>query len=244
MKSIIVNDWTWTVYAVILCGALVSTAHATPGIPEPDAVLYGTATINGVSVQQQQVVAVIALTDAGQEVGRFNFNDCNANGVADSCELSCDAPGCAGVDGCGTARDVEPQDGLLDDCPGNLYVLRIRSESVPEGLSPSGQAVVLNASEPPVVEVYLKDGDGLEQLAREFAISERGKIRNIGLLPADLTALQGLLDCLTGPDGTDPSKTCDAVQRATFDYNEDHRVDLRDYYYLQDAFRSTRSHTR
>jgi len=224
------------VIAISMMSCLVATATSVAaGIPEPDAILYGAVSINGTGVQQQQEVTLIARLGNGQEVGRFSFNDCNRNGVADTCELNCDAPGCSGVEGCGTGRDTGPKDGLLDDCAGHLYVLRIRSESVPVGLSPSGVAVVLNPADPPTVRVFVKSDSGPEQLAREVVVSERGKIRNVGLLPADLHALQGLVSCLGGPGGVDPPKSCDASQFATFDYDEDGRIDLRDIAFVQRA---------
>ena len=49
--------------------------------------------------------------------------DCNSNGIADSCDISCDNPGCEEVEGCGGSEDCEPN-GIPDECdcaaePGN-----------------------------------------------------------------------------------------------------------------------------
>ncbi|RME40612.1 MAG: hypothetical protein D6788_02960 [Planctomycetota bacterium] len=49
-------------------------------------------------------------------------NDCNGNGIDDTCELDCAAPGCAGVPGCGTATDCDGSgvpDACEIDCNGN-----------------------------------------------------------------------------------------------------------------------------
>lgn len=41
--------------------------------------------------------------------------DCNNNGIDDTCELDCNAVGCSGVKGCGTATDCDGT-GVPDDC--------------------------------------------------------------------------------------------------------------------------------
>ena len=144
--------------AVVFSLGLLSRLLA--GIPEPDAILYGTATVNGVPAHQQEAVVLVARLASGQEIGRFDFADCNADGVRDVCERSCSNPGCTGVTGCGTARDNSPADGLLDDCPGNLYALKVRCESTPDGVPPSGTAAVLNPSNPAIVRILMQTGSG------------------------------------------------------------------------------------
>jgi len=220
---------------LVLLGLTGSLAVAIGGIPEPDAMLYGGATINSVAVVQQQDVSVIARMESGVEVGRFGFSDCNANGVRDVCEISCSAPNCAGVTGCGTARDSNPADGLLDDCAGHLYVLRIRSESVPSGLTASGNAVILNSSEPPVVQVFIQEGTGPERYVRDFTVSQRGKIKNLTAMPLTTATYSVLARCLGGPDNSDPLATCDAEAYTTADYTEDLFVDLRDFAFIQNS---------
>ena len=42
-------------------------------------------------------------------------SDCNNNGINDTCELDCNAAGCSGVKGCGTATDCDGT-GVPDDC--------------------------------------------------------------------------------------------------------------------------------
>lgn len=151
------------------------------GIPEPDAVVYGTLTVNGQPAEQQDDYAVLARLGTGEEIGRYDFSDCNADGVRDVCELSCANAGCTGVTGCGTARDTDPADGLLDDCPGNLFALKIRCESVPAGLTPSGNAAVLNPTTPPVVQILVKRGDEPEVLALNLPITDRGMTSEVNL---------------------------------------------------------------
>jgi hypothetical protein len=139
--------------AVIALG--LTSVWVVAAIPEPDAVLYGTAFVSGTPAVQQDAVVLVARLSTGQEIGRFDFDDCNADGVRDTCELSCAAPGCSGVPGCGTARDTAPADGLLDDCPGNLFALRVKCESTPPGITPTGLAAVLNPASPTVVKIFM-----------------------------------------------------------------------------------------
>jgi hypothetical protein len=203
------------------------------GIPEPDAVLYGTASVNGVPARQQDPVVLVARLETGQEIGRYDFADCNADGVRDLCERSCSNPGCTGVAGCGTARDTSPADGLLDDCPGNLYALRVRNESTPDGVAPSGHAAVLNPSNPTSVRILMRINSGPERFVRNLLISERGKIRQIALSVLNLFAYRGLSQCLSGPIGASPGGSCDPGLFNAADYDEDGDVDLHDYAFIQ-----------
>lgn len=43
-------------------------------------------------------------------------DDCNNNGIPDACDISCGAPGCEGVVGCGASPDCN-EDGIPDECP-------------------------------------------------------------------------------------------------------------------------------
>lgn len=205
-------------------------------IPEPDAILYGTAFIAGVPAVQQGAVLLVARLDTGQEIGRFEFADCNADGVLDKCELSCPAPGCSGVTGCGTARDTAPADGLLDDCPGNLYALRVKCESTPPGITPTGLAAVLNPASPTVVKIFMASAGGPEKLVRHLVISERGKIRQIALSVLNLFAHRDIAACMGGPGGASPGGTCTAERFNAADYDEDGDADLRDYAFMQRNF--------
>ncbi|MEK6674905.1 MAG: hypothetical protein AABZ47_04530 [Planctomycetota bacterium] len=220
--------------AVVFSLGLLSRLLA--GIPEPDAILYGTATVNGVPAHQQEAVVLVARLASGQEIGRFDFADCNADGVRDVCERSCSNPGCTGVTGCGTARDNSPADGLLDDCPGNLYALKVRCESTPDGVPPSGTAAVLNPSNPAIVRILMQTGSGPEKFVRNLLISERGKIQRIALSVLNLFAFRDFTSCRSGPGGSSPGGSCTAELFTASDYDEDGDVDLRDLAFLQNEF--------
>jgi len=223
---------TWLVVSI---GGIASS-WVWAGIPEPDAVLYGTASVNGVPARQQDPVVLVARLDSGQEIGRFDFADCNADGVRDACELSCLSPGCTGVAGCGTARDTSPVDGLLDDCPGNLYALKVRCESTPDGVAPSGQAAVLNPSNPTAVRILMQTGGGPEKFVHDLLISERGRIRNIALSVLNLFAFRDFASYRSGPGGSSPGGSCTAEFFTASDYDDDGDVDLRDFAFLQNQF--------
>lgn len=227
--SRVLNTWVVSIFGL-------ASSWAWAGIPEPDAVLYGTASVNGVPARQQDAVVLVARLASGQETGRFNFADCNANGVRDVCELSCQSPGCTGVPGCGTARDTSPADGLLDDCPGNLYALKVRCESTPDGEAPSGQAAVLNPSNPTTVRILMQSDGGPEKFVRNFLISERGKIRRIALSVLNLFAFRDFAACRNGPGGIAPGGLCTSELFSASDLDEDSDVDLRDYAFLQNMF--------
>jgi len=220
----------------VIVHVIAAVGRVTAAIPEPDAVLYGTARIRGVPVVQRNDVMIVARLGSGQEIGRYNFADCNNDGVRDTCELSCANPGCSGVTGCGTGRDTNPADGLLDDCPGNLYVLKIRSESVPSGLTASGNAAVLNPANPTVVRVFIQQAEMVERFVRNFLISERGKIRNIAVTALSLFAHAGLADCVAGPATPSKGGSCSTEEFNAADYDEDGDVDLRDYAFVQNHF--------
>jgi hypothetical protein len=206
------------------------------GIPEPDAILYGAVSLNGVPVQQRDAVVLRARLAGGQEIGRFDFGDCNADGVADRCELSCANSGCTGVAGCGTARDTSPADGLLDDCPGHQYALKVRCESTPTGIAPSGTAAILNPASPTVVRILMQRASGPEMHIRNLIISERGKIRQIALSLLNLLAYKDLAACSGGPNAASPGGSCTAAKFISADYEDDGDADLRDYAFLQNQF--------
>ncbi len=222
---------TSVVSVVSLLPGLVSAA-----IPEPDAVLYGPAFVNGVAVQQRSSVVLVTRLPGGQEIGRFDFGDCNADGVRDACELSCAAPGCSGVAGCGTARDTSPADGLLDDCAGHLYVLKTRVESTPDGLAPSGNAAVLNPVNPSSVNIFMAVAGGAEKFVRSQRIDERGKIRNLALSILNRFAFRDFQRCQSGPEDSIPGGGCAGEFFYAADYDEDGDVDLRDYAFIQNHF--------
>lgn len=219
---------------VVAAGVVVwCSSAAWAGIPEPDAILYGTVLVQGAPVVQQSDVVIVARLDSGQEIGRYNFADCNADGVRDTCELSCQAPGCLGVPGCGTAVDTNPADGLLDDCPGNLFALKIRCESAPDGVAASGEAAVLDPANPTSVHILLQANGGPEKFARDLQITDRGIIRQITLSELNLAAFSTFGACDGGPSADSPGGVCSDVLFATADYDGDGDVDLRDYAFIQ-----------
>jgi len=187
-------------------------------------------------VRQQDTVKVVARLVSGQEVGRYDFADCNRDGVRDVCELSCLSPGCTGVAGCGTARDTSPADGLLDDCPGNLHALKVRCESTPDGIAPAGNAAVLNPANPAIVRILLSTGTGPEKFVRNLLVSERGKIRRIALFVLNAFAHRNLAQCRSGPGVGPQGSTCTEELFAAGDYDEDGDVDLRDFAFIQNNF--------
>ncbi len=219
---------------IIVVGVVLATsAPAWAAIPEPDVILYGNALVNGLPAVQRDSVVLIARLGSGQEVGRFDFGDCNADGVRDNCELSCQASGCIGVAGCGTARDTNPADGLLDDCPGNFYALRIKCESTPTGITPTGLAAVLNPANPTVVRITMALAGGPEKLVRHLVISERGRIRQMALSVLDLLAHRNASVCMSGPGGASPGGACTTELFNAADYDDDGDADLRDHAFMQ-----------
>lgn len=225
-----------TMGAVVTGVVVCCSSAASAGIPEPDAILYGTALVNGAPVAQQNDVVIVARLDSGQEIGRYNFADCNADGVRDACELSCQAPGCLGIPGCGTATDINPVDGLLDDCPGNLYALKIRCESTPDGVTPSGQAAILDPTHPTSVHILLQTNGEPEKFARDLQITDRGIIRQVTLSELNLAMFGSFASCIGGPSDPLPGGTCSDLLFATADYDGDGDVDLRDYAVVQIHF--------
>jgi len=214
----------------------IATIGASAAIPEPDAVLYGPALVDGVAVQQRSAVILVTRLSSGQEIGRFDFGDCNADGVRDACELSCQNAGCSGVSGCGTARDTDPADGLLDDCAGNLYVLKARTESTPDGLAPSGNAAVLNPANPTSVDIFMAVAGGAEKFVRNLRVDERGKIRNLALSILDRFAFRDFQRCQSGPGDTSPGTGCADQFFDAADYDEDGDADLSDFALIQNRF--------
>lgn len=101
------------VLAMVGC---VGTVLATPGIPEPDLVLYGGACRGGIVLPSSSAAEIVGRTAGSSgtiEVGRYRMGD---NSLADDCD--------------GTT-----------DC----YVLRVRLESLAEDLSSNGKAVALGS---------------------------------------------------------------------------------------------------
>jgi len=219
---------------IVACGLACGSALA--AIPEPDSILYGGVSLTGDPVLQGDSVVVLARLGTGQEIGRYDFADCNADGVRDLCELSCSNPGCTGVPGCGTARDTSPTDGLLDDCPGHMYALRVRCESTPDGEPASGGAAILDFASPTVVQVLLQvNGQPAEQV-RQLVISQRGKIQQVALSLLNLFTMGNFASCTGGPGASAPGGSCSAEEFLSADFDDDGDADLRDFAFFQDHF--------
>lgn len=210
----------------------MACVSAKAAIPEPDSILYGGVSLNGDPVLQGDSVVVLARLSTGQEIGRYDFADCNADGVRDLCELSCSNPGCTGVPGCGTARDTSPTDGLLDDCPGHMYALRVRCESTPDGEPASGSAAILNFSSPTVVQVLLQINGQPAKQVRQLLISQRGKIQQVALSLLNLFTMGNFASCTGGPGALAPS-SCNAEEFSSADFDDDGDADLRDFAFFQ-----------
>jgi hypothetical protein len=83
------------------------------------------------------------------------FLDCNGNSIADTCDISCAAPGCAGVPGCGQSQDCNGN-GVPDECeggdicaPANLHWVQ-----VPSAISTTAITMEAQADDPSGVEYY------------------------------------------------------------------------------------------
>jgi len=182
-------------------------------IPEPDVILYGQVCLSGGPATDADDVSVIARTVVNKVV-----------------------------------RDVGSyrmgQQPTASDCNGetDCFVLRVRLETVPQGETPSGTAVVLNPSAPATVELFVKQGSSPEALVGQLAASDRGLIRRFNLSAAPISADinndthrdladYGLLrNALTGP-AVETTQPCDPT-----DINRDGHVDLLDFARLQAEF--------
>ena len=77
-----------TIAVGIISFCWMSSNGAFAAIPEPDAVLYGPALVNGVAAQQRSSVVLVTRLPGGQEIGRFDFGDCNADGHVDQRDVA------------------------------------------------------------------------------------------------------------------------------------------------------------
>jgi len=191
-------------------GAFASAALAGDTIPEPDAILHGHVCLAGGPATDADDVSVIARTTIDEQP-----RDVGSYTMGDQPSAS----DCAGQDDC--------------------YVLRMRVETVPQGAEPSGSAVVLSASSPAIVELFIRNKTAPETPAGTILVDERGMIRQLSIHGApetsdvngdgmkDLSDHALLEDALNGP-ATPTTQACDPV-----DINRDGYVDLKDYARLQ-----------
>ncbi len=203
-----------------LCSAwiCVSAAVVTAAdtIPEPDLILYGQVCLDGGPATDADDVAVIARTTIAKTPIEV-----------------------------GTYR--MGQQPSASDCRGDTdcFVLRVRIETVPEGVDPSGTAVVLNLSAPATIDLFVNEGESAEAPAGQLVVSDRGVIRrlNLSTIPAtadingdmrkDIIDYGLLRGAFTGPV-VETTQVCDPT-----DINRDGHVDLRDYAQLQAEFEGT-----
>jgi hypothetical protein len=232
---------TLSVFAASLIGSI-----AWGGIPEPDAILYGSARIQGVDVQRNHPVSVIArLADPGGAEWTYRFddalpNDCNRNGIPDVCDLDCECP-CtpnpqAGIScpppGCGMSKDVNPQDGIPDECPGDNFVLRIRLEHLLPGETQSPDVALIGQT----LDIYLQKKGGPEMFVRSVLISTRGMLRNLALATLDLFTFAEGLSCFAGPGATSIPGGCSPGVFDAMDFDLDGDADLKDFMVFQNSF--------
>lgn len=193
--------------------AMASIVGATETIPEPDLILHGHVCLSGGPAGDTDDVTVMARATVGNETP-----------VVGSYHMGDQAS--------------------ASDCRGNsdCYVLRVRVETVPNGVSPSGTAAVLTPQAPTTVSLYLKEEAGAEVPVGEVLLTDRGIIRRLDVSPepvsADINAdtqtnsadFALLHAALAGPDAP-TNLACDPN-----DINRDGNVDMRDFAVLQADF--------
>lgn len=198
--------------SALILGLLAPLAQADT-IPEPDMILYGHVCLAGGPAGDSSDVVVTSRTTVGKSPVDVGRYEMGDQPSASDCSGS-------------------------DDC----FVLRTRVETVPPGAQPSESAAVLDKNAPAIVEIYLKEGTGEEQLAATVTVSDRGLIRRMDVsnLPisadvnqdtkTDLTDHALVKSAITGPAAPNPVP-CDPR-----DVNHDGHVDLKDFSELQRRF--------
>lgn len=198
---------------IALFFGLLAPVALSDTIPEPDMILYGHVCLAGGPASDSSDVVVTSRTTIGKSPVDVGRYEMGDQPSASDCS--------------GT---------------GDCFVLRTRVETVPAGAQPSESAAVLDRNAPATVEIYLKEGNGEEQLAATIAVSDRGIIRrmDVSALPISADVNQdtntdlvdhGLIkSAITGPAAPNPV-ACDPR-----DVNHDGHVDLRDFGELQRRF--------
>lgn len=150
-----------TIVGAISCVSMLVAVVAQAGIPEPDVILHGQLSIDGVQVVPGRKVQLVARVDGQTELvavhdyGAINLNDCNINGLSDNCDLDCgESGGPCDFAGCGTGVDLNG-DGILDEC--NRYRLRLRIEHSIAGEPDDPNSAHIGD----VVEILAIDADNL-----------------------------------------------------------------------------------
>ena len=125
----------FTLQTILILAAATTVASA--GVPEPDAVLYGTITL-GEGIDQR----IVSADGSVQVIARVN----------------------------GVPLPVGTYTMGDDPSAGNLYILRIRVESLADGSAQSDNKALIGQT----ARIFVKTGGREEQLAFSFPISERG----------------------------------------------------------------------
>lgn len=121
-------------------------------------------------------------------------------------------------------------------------MLRVRVETTPADVSPSGTAVVLTPASPATVDLFIKQGSSPETLVDAASVNDRGVIRRLDLSPqavsADInqdaqTDASDYVLLHAGLAGPEVAKTQACDPR---DINRDGYIDLKDVALLQTAF--------
>ena len=198
---------------ISMCLLLAASLARGATIPEPDVIMHGHVCLAAGPATDADDVSVIARTTVNSVV-----------------------------------RDVGRyrmgQQPSASDCNGqaDCFVLRVRLETVPQGQSPSGTAVVLNPATPSSVQLFIKEGALPETPVAQVLATDRGLIQRLNLSAAPITTdlnndthrnaadYSLLRDALTGP-AAETTQPCDPT-----DINRDGHVDLLDFSLLQVEF--------
>lgn len=183
--------------AVLAASTCVAVSFA--AIPEPDVVLYGHVSVDGIPVGADDDVTIVArVAEASQPIGSYHMGD--------------------------------------NQGAGDLYVLRLRVESLADGSSQSVNKALVDQS----AQIYVQEGGGPEQLTASFVIPARGAVQ-IFNLPAEYAAADfepdGDVDlsdydhfqaCISGAGTPQNDPACQDA-----DVDNDNDVDLADFAALQ-----------
>jgi hypothetical protein len=123
---------------------------------------------------------------------------------------------------------------------GDLYVLRLRLESVADGSTQSANAALIGQT----ARIFVQQGSGPASQVAQLVIAGRGQILNLHLGPGDfdndgdvdLGDFLVFVECLAGPEVGTPPGSCTPEHFNMSDMDRDVDVDLDDFAIFQDAF--------
>lgn len=250
--------------ALLVVGSLLAfVTVGIAGIPQPDAIFYGSVTINGQPITASDDVSVVGrVAGLPEPVGRYRMGDglsilalsanCDADGVIGLADhqvfKNCvTAPGqpaepncaCADVDGDGDV-DLRDWKGLQSGfgTAGDHYVLRVRLEAPVTGSPQSPNAARLGQG----LLLYVKQENNPEILATSVSLTSLGILQRV-----DLSISVLLANCVA--DGVINLADHQAVSNCVTgpggpatpgcscaDVDGDGDVDLRDWKWLQSGF--------